>query len=569
MKRITYEKNGITLITLVITIIILLILSGVTISVLTNNGIINKALMAKKEYQAVEIKEQIELYKLEKNEEKTLKDFLIADNLINEQELEENGIAYIKGNENLLVISDFKGLKKLSEDAKNGNDYTGKTIYLINDIDCEASFNSETGELISGKNFEPISEFNGVFDGNDYTISNLYIKKNESTDIDTAIFAILGENGIIENLTMNNSYIDGYKDVGAIVGANHGTIKNCINNSQILGVTLTGGIAGRSYNLIENCVNNGNIKATGTQTGGIVGNCDFGNSVIVRNCKNYGDITSSSNNVGGIVGHLRGNVENCINYGIIKGYGNIGGIAGKTNYYNSSKTLIENCKNSNSVLGKKNNIGGICGWNSGGDISKCSNIGEVTLNGDEAYYGVAGIVGTSSGSTNDIRIEDCYNTGKITLYLASSSSTQCAGIIGNGGMAADGEYILYVTSCYNTGEIQVIGNLSSYAGAGIGGWGRNIVIKNCYNVGKMYDEVENVPKGIWWTFDSTLPANFENNYWLDTCGANLGIATNGSNEGAEPKTETELKELAEVLGDDYAQDDKINNGYPYLKENKP
>lgn len=608
MERITYEKNGITLIALVITIIILLILSGITISNLTNSGIINKALRAKDEYQKSEIKEKIELYKLEMNiNGKTLKDLLISDNLINENELEEKGIAYI--NDNYLVISDFNGLKNFSENVKNGNDYTGKTIYLINDIDCGASFNSETGELIEGENFEPISKFNGTFDGNDYTITNLYIKKNESTDLNTALFAILDENGIVENLTVNNSYIDGYKDVGAIVGSNYGTIKNCTNNSQILGVTLTGGIAGRSYNLIEACVNNGNIKTTGIQTGGIVGNCDFGTSIIVKNCKNYGNITSTSNiiggivggayrgnntqtnvnviisncenygnigdeesnytEIGGIVGYLRGDVVNCTNYGTVKGYINVGGIAGNTSYYNSVGTLIENCKNISSVLGKKQCVGGICGWNSGGDISKCSNSGEVTLNDEEAYFGVAGIAGCTASSTNDVRIEYCYNTGKITLYLETSDSTQCAGIVGNGGMVADSGYILYVNSCYNTGDIYIIGNKSNYNGAGIGAWGRNIVIKNCYNIGKIYNEVGTLPSGIWRTYDTELPASFENNYWLNTCGANFGIALNNSNEGAEPKTETELKALSEILGDDYAQDDKINNGYPYLKENKP
>ena len=35
------------------------------------------------------------------------------------------------------------------------------------------------------------------------------------------------------------------------------------------------------------------------------------------------------------------------------------------------------------------------------------------------------------------------------------------------------------------------------------------------------------------------------------------------------KTTEELKNLASTLGNAYSQDNNINNGYPYLKDNKP
>ena len=58
-----------------------------------------------------------------------------------------------------------------------------------------------------------------------------------------------------------------------------------------------------------------------------------------------------------------------------------------------------------------------------------------------------------------------------------------------------------------------------------------------------------------------------NNYWLDTCGATYGIKD--SNEGGESKTSEELKALAETLGASYAQNNAINDGYPYLVDNVP
>ena len=56
------EKKGITLIALVITIIVLLILAGVTIATLTgDNGILTKATKAKEDTEVGEEKEQISI----------------------------------------------------------------------------------------------------------------------------------------------------------------------------------------------------------------------------------------------------------------------------------------------------------------------------------------------------------------------------------------------------------------------------------------------------------------------------------------------------------------------------
>ena len=388
-----------------VTIVILIILATISVNLLFNkNGIIKQAQNAKKIYEEAEVKEKLGLYYLLKDDEKTIKDFLIQDKLVDKEELEKNGISNLKGYEDYYVICDLAGLKKLSDDTENGIDYTGKTVYLVNDIDCKASFNNQTGELSSGDEFKPISNFNGTFDGNDYEIKNLYINIADE-NASAALFKITNKDSIIKNLVISDSYINGNKVVGAIVGYNYGKIYNCVNNSQVNGGSLVGGIVGRTYNIIDNCKNYGNIKTTGYQTGGIVGNCDFGEEIKISNCKNYGNIVSTMDTVGGIVGGAwRGNddfknvnieiincenygkvggeeiynciiggivgesratIKNCINKGEIKGYRRVGGIAGVTTYYNSKNTLIENCKNDGNVVGTYTEIGGICGSNSG------------------------------------------------------------------------------------------------------------------------------------------------------------------------------------------------------------
>ena len=61
MKKIKENNNGITLIALVITIIILLILAGISISSLTGSGLFQKAQEATTKYTEAQIKEQIEI----------------------------------------------------------------------------------------------------------------------------------------------------------------------------------------------------------------------------------------------------------------------------------------------------------------------------------------------------------------------------------------------------------------------------------------------------------------------------------------------------------------------------
>ncbi len=59
------NNNGITLVALVITIIILLILAGISISALAGSGLLKKAELAKEETLIAQYKEKIELIKAE------------------------------------------------------------------------------------------------------------------------------------------------------------------------------------------------------------------------------------------------------------------------------------------------------------------------------------------------------------------------------------------------------------------------------------------------------------------------------------------------------------------------
>ena len=70
------KQKGITLIALVITIIVLLILAGISIASLTGeNGILNKSKTAKEETKKADYQETLQLIKLELTPDKTLENW--------------------------------------------------------------------------------------------------------------------------------------------------------------------------------------------------------------------------------------------------------------------------------------------------------------------------------------------------------------------------------------------------------------------------------------------------------------------------------------------------------------
>lgn len=623
MKKKIRFKRGISLITLVITIVVIIILAASVILTLGSNNPIERAKEARRLSDKAQMEEKMNILKAQlmlKNElegGKTLGDMLVEDGTISQDELENGGL--INEDEDIIFISDASGLRKLSENVNNGIDYSKKSIYLINNIDLGCTFDETTGELLSGEEFVPIGgrdvtastefsqesykkAFNGEFDGNSYKITNLYINRNQDGKLCSGLFGYVYKDGVVSNVTIENSYISGFYDTGSIVGINVGKIKNCINKATVNANMLTGGIAGRSTGTIEDCINYGNISTTSEQTGGIVGNIGNVNSKtpIVSGCKNYGKIISSSKHVGGIaggawdstckiyncenygdvgeekenyenVGGIAGvaycEIRNCVNNGTISGNQDVGGICGATKYKGGELTSISRGQNNGSVFASYARVGGIVGI-AESNIEECINYGSITLKGEKAWYGVAGIAGCVASSAVDLSVERCVNHGKVNMYIASFNdysyrTQQIAGIVANAGMFKNSGKTAYITDCYNTGDISVFGNACVQIPCGIVNWGRNYVIENCYNVGEFYNESANSARGIVISYDADYKHDVINCYWLTPSMAAYG--NSNTNDGATPKSDEEFKNLADSLGENYKNDTKnVNNGYPIL-----
>ena len=238
---------------------------------------------------------------------------------------------------------------------------------LTADIDlkdfCHAADASKNlGEL----SWEPIgvgNAYTGTFDGSGKTISNLYIKAEKR---EAGLFGYTFQS-TIKNLTFENANVTNTElYTGILVGvAGYQTTLQNIKIStkcQIIGgKDYTGGIAGSLDGNAYNCVNYAMVQGQ-EDVGGLFGLYNrTGNSMTA--CANYGNVTATSNTVGGLVGYYSSEtIQDCANYGNIEGTYNVGGMAGYV-----SKGKMQNVFCYGNVSATDNIRGGmVCGYSSKG-----------------------------------------------------------------------------------------------------------------------------------------------------------------------------------------------------------
>lgn len=260
-----------------------------------------------------------------------------------------------------IIIETGSQLALLANNVNAGYTYGGIYFKLVANINLSGI----AWTAIGNKN----NPFAGAFDGNLRTISGLSINNKQS------YMGLFGNSiGTLKNINVEGS-IYGDIIVGGICGYNSGTIYNCAFRGLLKGADDIGGICGRTDGIINGCKNSANIQATGSNIGGIVGNCylngpDFQVTTgWICNSYNSGDITSSGSKVGGIAGqvYLYGNwansfvtINNNLNSGKIRGDDIVGGCIGylySNGYYgDTSMDFYNNISNCEIYSGKT--IGG-------------------------------------------------------------------------------------------------------------------------------------------------------------------------------------------------------------------
>ena len=170
------------------------------------------------------------------------------------------------------------------------------------------------------KNGESAPMFSGSYNGQGYSINNLYVNREEKF---AGLFGSFNGNGVIENLIVYGEVNSTGPSAGGICGelcygiteenksGTPGTIRNCAFIGNVTGSEYAvGGVVGYSWqtSTIENCYHIGDVtNITNNSAGGIVGKITVGEDVSgdanVRNCYHAGTITSGEGATGGVVGH--------------------------------------------------------------------------------------------------------------------------------------------------------------------------------------------------------------------------------------------------------------------------
>ena len=274
-------------------------------------------------------------------------------------------------------------LERLATLVNSGNNGSGAIFVLANDLDLSTVTNWTAIGATS-------NYFNGTFDGNGHTISNLNLTSNSDNQ---GLFGATNY-ATIKNVNIENAYVStNANSTGILLGlANYGTISNCRTSGNVIGNTRVGGVVGNNYNdvMVMNCSSDATVYGS-NMAGGIMGDM-LGT---VTNCYASGTVTSGDY-AGGIVGEeYGGTISNCASEAVvIATNGRAGGITGGQ-LTGHGDCLVNNCYSDSTVTGSF--AGGIAG-EALQNISNCVNVGNASTNSNSrASYNVSNLVGWYSG----------------------------------------------------------------------------------------------------------------------------------------------------------------------------
>ncbi len=251
------------------------------------------------------------------------------------------------------------------------NKCSGATIILTNDITIHSGIftvdeNQKplyNGTYVLPKAIKPIEIFQGVFDGQGFTISGLYSKDASKAGLFGTI-----SGATIKNLTIINSLFFGDNHgAGSIAETSYSSaILNCVSKTIVIGNNYVGGLIGT--------LNNGSYISSSVFKGSVIG-------------KRY---------VGGLVGRSNSSLYESGNMGNVYANTNASGLVG---WFSGIAT---NCFNTGNVYG---------------DFTAAGLISHVALQRDSGYYEFTG----------SHEIQYCYNAGKVYARNVDNFISECDG----------------------------------------------------------------------------------------------------------------------------------------------
>lgn len=273
-------------------------------------------------------------------------------------------------------ITTTEELGKLAERVRFGQTCAGVTFVLGANLD-----------LSTVPMWSPIGmdgcAFEGVFDGNGHTISNLDITDHQGSKglfgytngaiiknvgiKDADLFISAGQSsgilvGVAKGGTIINCYtsgtISGYSNVGGLVGSCSSVkVENCYSTATVIGSDYVAGYIGGligsfSDGEILKCYAKGNVTAVAGPAGGLIGGASLSN--IITDSFATGNVRTDTDEAGGLIGRISSNdvsiyISNCYSIGNIDGYC-VGGLVARV-LGDVDNLILENCYSNGTLTG--------------------------------------------------------------------------------------------------------------------------------------------------------------------------------------------------------------------------
>ena len=342
------------------------------------------------------------------------------------------------------LIENAQQLAYLANRVNNGLDAAGGHVSnhdlhykLMTDVNLNGSETFQwtpIGYWISNTNY---FSFGGHFDGNNHTVSGLYINSSANrvgffgyTDGATIEnLSVSGDTVITVGFSGSSQNIPSTISAGGIIGVSDATIiRNCMNACNINNAHYfshihyttycSGGIVGRtnSNTVILNCYNSGTVSYMlgynyySNYYGGIIGVDD--NTVRIMNCYNVGTINYRNNIIGGgILGGGNSSVTNCFYLDTCGGNNTYGG-----------SPISADVMRTTEFVGILNNCS--CAWEQ--DVAPYVNNGYpiLTMIMDSAYtHPATDLTSTSATLNGSVSVEHATITTKGFEYRELGDST--------------------------------------------------------------------------------------------------------------------------------------------------
>ena len=171
------------------------------------------------------------------------------------------------------------------------------------DTDGDGAVDSDDDYWNDGDGWEPIGWdstdevnffFNPRFDGNQHTLSNLFVAGRGYS----GLFGRIGRSGVVRDVTLSDVNVSGTEAAGALVGENQGLLIGIRSSGQVSGELHVGGLVGYNAGFVVSSHATGRVTSD-RDAGGLVG---YHRSRLISASYATGPVTGAP--AGGLVGTI-------------------------------------------------------------------------------------------------------------------------------------------------------------------------------------------------------------------------------------------------------------------------